>query len=46
MRPRERQREEMLRRQNDVYADRRGPGEKRLLQGMKAKVQRAVKERW
>jgi metal-responsive CopG/Arc/MetJ family transcriptional regulator len=39
-------REQMLARLNQVYADHGEPLEKRLLKGMKAKVRRAVKERW
>jgi len=39
-------REQMLHRLNEVYADRVEPAEKRLLKGMKAKLRRAVKERW
>jgi predicted transcriptional regulator len=39
-------REQMLVRLNEVYAEGMEPDEKRLLKGIKAKVRRAVKERW
>jgi len=38
--------EQMLRRLNEVYANGLEPAEKGLLKGIKAKVRRAVKERW
>jgi hypothetical protein len=39
-------REQMLLRLNEVYGDGMEPGEKPLLKGIRAKVRRAVKERW
>ena len=39
-------REQMLLRLNEVYAEGMGPAETPLLKGIKAKVRRAVKERW
>jgi hypothetical protein len=43
----ERQRkEQMLLRLNEVYAEGREPAATPLLKGIKAKVRRAVKERW
>ena len=39
-------REQMLFRLNEVYANGVERAEKRLLKGIKAKVSRAVKERW
>jgi metal-responsive CopG/Arc/MetJ family transcriptional regulator len=43
----ERQRQErMLLRLNEVYANGTEPAEKRLLNGIKAKVRRTVKDRW
>jgi hypothetical protein len=39
-------REQMLLRLNEVYADRTDPTEKPMLRGIKAKVRRAVKDRW
>jgi metal-responsive CopG/Arc/MetJ family transcriptional regulator len=39
-------REQMLLRLNEVYAESPQPAEKPLLKGIKAKVRRAVKERW
>jgi metal-responsive CopG/Arc/MetJ family transcriptional regulator len=39
-------REQMLLRLNEVYAEGMEPAEKPLLKGIKAKVRRAVKERW
>ncbi len=39
-------REQMLVRLNEVYSDGMEPAEKRLLKGIKAKVRRAVKQRW
>ena len=36
----------MLVRLNEVYSDGMEPAEKRLLKGIKAKVRRAVKQRW
>ena len=39
-------REQMLLRLNEVYADGMEPVERPLLKGIKAKVRRAVKERW
>ena len=39
-------REQMLRRLNEVYAGGMELAEQPLLKGMKAKVRRAVKERW
>ena len=39
-------REQMLLRLNEVYAGDREPADKPLLQGIKAKVRRAVRERW
>jgi hypothetical protein len=43
----ERQRgEQMLRRLNEVYAHDAEPAEKRLLQGIKAKLRATAKERW
>jgi hypothetical protein len=39
-------REQMLLRLNEVYAEGMEPAERRLLKGIKAKVRRAVKERW
>lgn len=39
-------REQMLLRLNQVYAKEMGPEEKRLLNGIKAKACRTVKERW
>ena len=42
-----RQRQEhMLRRLNEVYTSAVKPAEKRVLKGIKAKVRRAIKERW
>ena len=38
--------EQMLRRLNEVYAGGMEPTEKPVLQGIKAKVRRAVRERW
>jgi len=38
--------QDMLRRLNEVYADGLEPAEKRVLNGIKAKVRRTVKERW
>ena len=38
--------EQMLLRLNEVYAGGMGPAEQPLLKGIKAKVRRAVKERW
>ena len=38
--------QDMLRRLNEVYGDGLEPAEKRLLKGIKAKVNRTVKERW
>jgi metal-responsive CopG/Arc/MetJ family transcriptional regulator len=40
------QREQMLRRLNEVYAEDVEPAEKRLLKGMQAKLRRAAKESW
>jgi metal-responsive CopG/Arc/MetJ family transcriptional regulator len=43
----ERQRgEQMLRRLNEVYANGAEPAEKRLLEGIKAKLRRTTKDRW
>ena len=39
-------REQMLLRLNQVYAEGMEPAERPLLKGIKAKVRRAVKERW
>ena len=39
-------REQMLLRLNEVYAEGMEPAETPLLKGIKAKVHRAVKERW
>ena len=39
-------REQMLHRLNEVYAGGIKPGEKALLNGIRTKVRRAVKERW
>ena len=39
-------REQMLLRLNEVYSDGMAPAEKSLLKGIKAKVRRAVKQRW
>jgi predicted transcriptional regulator len=39
-------REQMLLRLNEVYADGMEPAEPPLLKGIRAKVRRAVKERW
>ncbi len=39
-------REQMLLRLNEVYSEGVEPAETRLLKGIKAKVRRAVKERW
>jgi predicted transcriptional regulator len=39
-------REQMLLRLNEVYAEGMEPAETPLLKGIKAKVRRAVKERW
>ena len=39
-------REQMLLRLNEVYAEGLEPAEAPLLKGIKAKVRRAVKERW
>ncbi len=39
-------REQMLLRLNEVYSDGMEPAEKSLLKGIKAKVRRAVKQRW
>lgn len=39
-------REQMLLRLNEVYADVAAPAEKPLLKGIKARVRRAVKDRW
>ena len=39
-------REQMLLRLNEVYAEGREPAETPLLKGIKAKVRRAVGERW
>ena len=41
-----RRREQMLLRLNEVYSDGMEPAEKSLLTGIKAKVRRAVKQRW
>jgi len=41
-----RRREQMLLRLNEIYAGGIEPAETRLLKGIKAKVRRAVKERW
>jgi len=41
-----RRREQMLLRLNEVYSDGMEPAEKSLLKGIKAKVRRAVKQRW
>ena len=41
-----RRREQMLLRLNEVYAEGLEPAEKTLLKAIKAKVPRAVKERW
>lgn len=41
-----RRREEMLHRLNEVYSNGMDPAEKTLLNGIKTKVRRAVKERW
>jgi len=41
-----RRREQMLLRLNEVYAGGMETAEKPLLKGIKAKVRRAVKERW
>jgi metal-responsive CopG/Arc/MetJ family transcriptional regulator len=38
--------QDMLRRLNEVYRGGLEPAEKRLLKGIKAKVHRAVRERW
>jgi metal-responsive CopG/Arc/MetJ family transcriptional regulator len=38
--------EQMLLRLNEVYSNRMEPAEKHLLKGIKAKVRRAVKQRW
>ncbi len=38
--------EQMLRRLNEVYAGTMEPSERTLLNGMKRKVRRIVKERW
>jgi metal-responsive CopG/Arc/MetJ family transcriptional regulator len=38
--------EQMLLRLNEVYTESREPAETILLKGIKAKVRRAVKERW
>ena len=38
--------EQMLLRLNEVYAEGKEPAETHLLKGIKAKVLRAVKERW
>jgi metal-responsive CopG/Arc/MetJ family transcriptional regulator len=38
--------EQMLLRLNEVYANSMEPAEKRLLNKMKTKVQRTVKDRW
>ncbi len=38
--------EQMLLRLNEVYADGMEPAERPLLKGIKAKVRRAVRERW
>ena len=38
--------EQMLRRLNEVYADGAGPGEQRLLKGIKAKVRPRAKDNW
>ncbi len=38
--------EQMLLRLNEVYAEGMEPAERPLLKGIKAKVRRAVKERW
>jgi metal-responsive CopG/Arc/MetJ family transcriptional regulator len=40
------QREEMLRRLNEVYANGVDPAEKRLVTGIKNKLRPVVKERW
>ncbi len=39
-------REQMLQRLNEVYSDGMQPSERRLLNGMKTRTRRAVKERW
>lgn len=39
-------REEMMVQLNAVYAEGAEPSERQMLKGMKAKVRRAVKERW
>ena len=39
-------RERMLLQLNEVYANGAEPAEKRLLNGIKAKVRRTVKDRW
>ena len=36
----------MLRRLNEVYANGAEPAEKRLLEGIKAKLRRTTKDRW
>jgi metal-responsive CopG/Arc/MetJ family transcriptional regulator len=41
-----RRHEQMLLRLNEVYKDEAETAEKRLLNGIKSKVRRAVKERW
>jgi hypothetical protein len=41
-----RQRQQVLRRLNQVYAHGMDSTEKRLLQGMKANFRRMIKERW
>jgi metal-responsive CopG/Arc/MetJ family transcriptional regulator len=38
--------EQMLLRLNEVYADKEQPAEKRLLNGIKAKARRTVKDPW
>jgi hypothetical protein len=38
--------EEMLRRLNDVYGKEADSAETRLMKGIKAKVRRAIRERW
>ena len=43
---RRQRREQMLLRLNEVYATGVEPPEKRLLEGIKAKVRRTAKERW
>ncbi len=43
---RHRRQEQMVERLNEVYADHPDPSDARIVQGMKRKFRRAIKDRW